>query len=49
MATLGNSSSKPYAFYRISYAIPLIDRQLHEVVLSVGTDNPGKVVNSYIW
>jgi hypothetical protein len=30
-------------------AIPLIDRQLHEVVLSVGTDNPEKVANSYGW
>ena len=29
--------------------IPLIDRQLHEVVLSVGTDNPEKVANSYGW
>ena len=30
-------------------AILLIDRQLREVVLSVGTDNPEKVANSYGW
>jgi hypothetical protein len=30
-------------------AILLIDRQLNEVVLSDGTDNPEKVANSYGW
>jgi len=30
-------------------AILLIDRQLRQVVLSVGTDNPEKVANSYGW
>ena len=29
--------------------ILLIDRQLNEVALSVGTDNPEKVANSYGW
>lgn len=30
-------------------AILLIDRQLQVVVLSVGTENPEKVANSYGW